>query len=226
MLLPTAGASGAWEVFRGIVVSSVGQPGVGGLVDQALAWDRFFLWLAPVAPSVALLSIRRDLAPPVKALWASALLTAVAYLFYPRNQGHGWGYRYLYPAIGVLPIAAGLSLAQPAASDWLRRLALACALGSLLVLVPLRLIQVQHFIDSHLAQIPGGPSAQTDVVFIRPTAGYFAGNLIQNDPFLEHRPLYLLGMGEEDERRFMSKTFPGARRVGGTKMGSVWQVSR
>ena len=46
-----------------------------------------------------------------KLLGAALALTFFAYFFFPLDQGHGWGNRYLYSAWFILPLLAASALA-------------------------------------------------------------------------------------------------------------------
>src|SRR5207249_2923154 len=151
------------------------------------------LWAVPGLLALACIgAVWRRSEPAVRLLTASALLTAVAYVFVPYDQGHGWGYRYFHAAWGALPLLVAGALEHPRAVAPLRKTALIGALASLLLGNGLRLGQVRSFIDSQLRQIPSAPApARLEVVFLRPDRGYYTVDLVQNDPFLDGRDLRL-----------------------------------
>lgn len=141
----------------------------------------------------------------VRLLAASAGLTLLAYLFVPFDQGHGWGYRYFYPAWVVLPILAAGALASSvgesrvAGGHWsLQSAAGTLVAMSLLVMVPLQLMQVATFVREQIAQLPPAEALsreQHTLVLIRPENGFYALDLIQNDPFLRGREWRMVSRG-------------------------------
>ena len=86
----------------------------------------------------------------------------------------------------MLPLFAVSALRQPAAAS-LRGYLAACALLSLVGLTSFHALQVEHFIARHLAQKPAPATGDAQVVFLDVKNGYYAWDLIQNDPFLRNR---------------------------------------
>ena len=186
------------------------------------------LWAAPVLLPLACAGAWRARAClQVRLLLASALLTLLAYLFVPYDQGHGWGYRYFHSAWGVLPLlaAAALELEPAESGDALRRFAVATCIASLLLATGLRFYQVRTFIDGQLAQVPRAKAqGKLEVVFLRMDRGYYTIDLVQNDPFLDGARWILLSFGGAEDERFMRRFFPAARLAGLSDIGSVWEI--
>ncbi len=160
----------------------------------------------------------------VRKLAVSALLTLAAVVFVPYSQGHGWGFRYFHAAWAALPLLGAKALEDRRAGPGLRRMALAAALGSLLLGNAMRFSQVRSFIDGQLRQVPKGTSPSTlDVVFLRPDRGYYTLDLVQNDPFLDGDRWILLSRGPDEDARLMAR-FPNARRTLRTGVAELWQI--
>lgn len=197
------------------------------LWDRAVAVAELGLWAAPGLLPLALLGAWRLRGlPAARLLSLSALLTFVAYLFVPYDQGHGWGYRYFHSAWGVLPLlAAGALEATSATTAFLRRTAVLAAAASLVFANGLRFAQVRSFIDGQLEQLPRPPGpARLEVVFVDVRRGYYSIDLVQNDPFMEGRRWILISFGADEDERFMRRAFPHARLAVRGPVASVWQV--
>ena len=217
-----AGGAGALSVLTRLAFA---LPSASSFWSRGVNLAELALWAVPGLLALACIgAVWRRSEPAVRLLTASALLTAVAYVFVPYDQGHGWGYRYFHAAWGVLPLLAAGALEHPRAVAPLRKTALIGALASLLLANGLRLGQVRSFIDSQLRQIPSAPApARLEVVFLRPDRGYYTVDLVQNDPFLDGSRWILLSRGPDEDARLMAR-FPGARRVVRTTVGELWQA--
>jgi hypothetical protein len=199
---------------------------------RAAGFAKLVLWSCPGLLTLAAIGAFRAPAKPVRLLAASFALTILAYLAVPFSQGHGWGYRYAHSAFGVLPLLAAGALAgsggAPAAPSGRGRLlsaAIIWCFGSLLVGNGLRFVQVERFISRHLAARPSAPPGGKVYVFINPRAGYYAQDLIQNDPFLRSDTLYLMSYGPGADAFVMSQLAPGAALLSRSERGTVWRVS-
>ena len=217
-----AGGAGALSVLTRLAFA---LPSASSFWSRGVNLAELALWAVPGLLALACIgAVWRRSEPAVRLLTASALLTAVAYVFVPYDQGHGWGYRYFHAAWGALPLLAAGALEHPRAVAPLRKTALIGALASLLLGNGLRLGQVRSFIDSQLRQIPSAPApARLEVVFLRPDRGYYTVDLVQNDPFLDGSRWILLSRGPDEDARLMAR-FPGARRVVRTTVGELWQA--
>ena len=129
----------------------------------------------------------------VRLIGASALLTFFTYFAIPFDQGHGWGYRYFHSAWGVLPILAALGTIKLAAVEGPRvpRQIALLALLSLVAANALRFVQMGDFMASHLAQFPPRVEAERRVV-LHNGKGFYALDLIQNDPWLRGEEIVFL----------------------------------
>ena len=206
---------------------------------------RLVAWDAPgllVLATIASWRHRHD--PRVNLLVSSSLATFFAYVLISMSGGHGWGYRYFFPAWGCLPIlAAGFSLpagrlphrvADSADDSLLRRIGLAAIL-SLSFILPVRCWQIHGLISEHRRQLPplaAPPDLQFGpwfaVAFIDPSKGYFRSDLIRNDPYLRTGPYIFASQGDTEDERVVNTLARqyglSAVRTYAGEAGSAWLV--
>jgi hypothetical protein len=202
------------------------------LVDRIIGLCKLWLWAAPVLVLVSGVGFWQHRHNTfVRLLAASALVTFVAYLFVPLSQGHGWGFRYVHSAWLVMPILAALLATdkqggsteheKPGPSPMIRY-ALAGALGGLIVMNTFFVGQAHRFIQQHLAQLPTTESGRPRIVIIEPLAGYYAQDLVQNDPFLRAPVIRLVTRGRQDDESMLAQYFPDLILLSRGYRGSVW----
>lgn len=166
----------------------------------------------------------------IQLLGASAVLTFIGYFFVPFDQGHGWGYRYFHPAWSVLPILAGVVFAGKFGNEdngaflTLRNVAGALILGSLLILVPWQMMNIEGFIGVQLAQVPKAPTDKRSIVFLSPHHGFYLMDLVQNDPFLRNRSIRMFGAGEREDGEFLHNARVEAVPLPASAVGQVWLI--
>ena len=169
---------------------------------------KLWLWASPLLLLLAWRGARDAKAAGMRLLGASALTTFLAYFLIRFDQGHGWGYRYFHSAWGVLPIlgaAGALKLAAvPGEGVRWTRMLVATALLSLLAANGLRLFQMGSFMADHLAQMPPATPAQSSIV-MHNGRGYYAYDLIQNDPWLRGNSITLLVQSDEEKTRLLNR---------------------
>lgn len=195
------------------------------LPDEQIVYARLaglaklWLWASPLLLLLAWQGVRGEKAPAVRLLWASALLTFFAYFLIEFDQGHGWGYRYFHSAWGVLPVLAALGVVKLSGEGprVLRQVALLAVLG-LVALNALRLVQMGQFMQAHLAQSPPKVEADGRKLYLHYGRGYYALDLIQNDPWMRGDEVVLLVRNKADVQR-MLEYFPGSRPVAGNQYG-------
>jgi hypothetical protein len=229
-LVPLVGwvfARGALVGDTSAVVSSYGStlrlPDVDRLIDELILWGKVLVWFGPGVATLAFVSARRPSMEPMGTLWGGFALSSVVYLFVA-PQGHGWGPRYLYPVCAVLFVEAGRTLSL-APAPW-RRYAGFAALLSLATLVPYELRSVDRFISAHLRQRADVAGAvEADVVFVRTEHGYYAIDLVQNDPVGQGGPLVLGSRGPDDEAAFVTEALGGGTLLYSDEGGSAWRLS-
>lgn len=219
-LATPAGAAGT---LMNRIVSIVGWTSETGSGGQVLSLYKLWLWAMPGLVAMAALGAwrRRKEYSPWIVMAASALLTYFAYFLVRFDQGHGWGFRYFHSAWLVLPLLAVAAFQDRPRSGLPTYLA-ACALLSLALLTTLRALQVEHFIASHLAQVPVAASGEPHVIIMDQKRGYYAWDLAQNDPLLREPVIRLISRNPDLDRRMMSKLFPDYRLLAENRTGEVW----
>jgi hypothetical protein len=180
---------------------------------------KLWLWSVPALLAVAAYGVWKM--PRADRRWgvllACALLTFFGYFFVRYDQGHGWGYRYFHSAWFVLPLFAAAVL-----KDEVRAYLAGCAVVSLVALTALRAVQVEQFMERHLEQLPRAQDAEVRVVIVDPAGGYYAQDLVQNDPFLRNPVLVLASRGREADEAMMVKRFPELTRLSSSARGTTW----
>jgi len=188
---------------------------VGGLV-------KLFLWGSPLLLLLAWLGGRGVRNDPLRLCVASALLTFFAYFVIPFDQGHGWGYRYFHPAWGVLPIlaAAGVAQIRGAFEPWVFNRLATMLLASLVLANGLRVYQVDLFVDEHRSQRP--PQVAGRQIAFHNGIGYYAYDLIQNDPWLRGDAVVLLSERPREEPTLLQRHFPGEYVARSNQYGTTY----
>lgn len=194
-------------------------PDVGIMYTRLGGLTKLWLWASPFLLLLAWWGAHGEKKPGIRLLGASALLTFFVYFLIRFDQGHGWGYRYFHSAWGVLPILAALGVVKLTGegSRVYRQVALLAVL-SLVVLNAFRFVQMGQFMQAHLAQFPPRVEASGRKIYMHYGRGYYALDLIQNDPWLRGDEVVLLVRNEADVQR-MLEYFPRARPVAGNQYG-------
>jgi len=168
----------------------------------------------------------------VRLLAAAFAATIAGYFIVPFDQGHGWGYRYAYSAWFVLPLFAGIALTQGLrgmdrdAADQVRGMAGWAVALSLLLATGFRLIQVDGFVRQQLSQVPPlarpADAGVREAIIVNPRQGFYAFDLVQNDPLLRGPRLILISYGDERLSDFMKLRFPGYVPAESGPWGERW----
>ena len=99
---------------------------------------------------------------------------------------------------------------------------LVAAAGSLFLAVPLRLVQVHRFIEAQREQIPAVPGDGRQIVFVRADRGFYAQDLVQNDPFLRGNRLIFFSRGEAADSRLAAENMAHPRVAARNEVATVW----
>ena len=172
------------------------RPGTRQFLLQAMNVALVAAWQSPVSVLLVAVALSgRSRVDSAVRLAALGFLASFAfYLLFPASQGHGWGYRYVHGALGgwVLLGAAGYRvLRERLRSGAAFRLV---RIGSLVVIgivLPLRFLQVRSFTEPFATGLHLVSSIRADAVVVDTFAGWYACDLVRNDPFLRNRPVVL-----------------------------------
>jgi hypothetical protein len=212
------------------------MPSLDILEDRLMAVAKIWLWAVPGLMLVSLIGARRSSADiRSRLLTWSTVATLIGFLFVPVDQGHGWGFRYFHAVWFSLPILAVLAIwptcsetvsrsrsQSPVAANKLAGVIAASAVLSLTLMTAMRVLQVESFVAVHLAQLPAVTEAMPEVVLVHVQNGYYAGDLVQNDPFLRTRPLMLISHGDEDDAALLAERFPGLQVLTRSPTATAW----
>jgi hypothetical protein len=209
----------------GATLSSVFMlPDADLLNMRVAAAAKMWVWALPCLFYFALLGyIRARDNRHVRLLMLSAVCTYVGYLFVHLDQGHGWGYRYFHSAWGVVPILAACALTgRSETGRGLVTFAGGAAVLSLLILVPFQLTQIDGFITRHLAMVPAAKRPGGNVYFIDFRGGYYIADMIQVNPTLRSKDLYLATRGSQLDEQLIERNWPNAVQCGSAPLVVQW----
>lgn len=224
---PSGMISGFIARFLDNISSVFALPGWPVLQARIYGFLKLVAWCIPGLPILAILGARRHKSNPHLALWGwSAISTLVIYFFVPFDGGHGWGFRYFHSAWLALPLLATAFLTDPglkAALPWKKYL---CTLSllSLLFCTAQRFTQIHGHIAHHLSQLPALESNRNYLCFLNVRQLSMGHDLIQNDPFLGNRVIFLESINEAADQAMVSALFPTARNVQRTPHYVVWEI--
>jgi hypothetical protein len=201
-------------------------PNVNVLNARAASFVKLWVWAVPCLFAFAALGVLRHRENPiVRLLAASAALTFVGYLFVAFDQGHGWGYRYFHSAWGAIPILAGCAMTERSdANPKLVSFAGACAILTLVIIVPLQLSQIRQFISQHLAQLLPPRRPGNNVYFIHPRGGFYVADMVHIDPLLRDPDLLLASRGAELDAKMIHENWPDAIEIGSGTTNDQWYL--
>lgn len=211
---PAAAPGGLLEVLGRVLV----WPDSALLTARWQATWKMWIWASPGLLLLPLMPRARPLAE--RLLLAAFVLTFAFYLFVRFDQGHGWGFRYMHPVWGALPVVAGLWLVG--AQGWARQWGMATLAAGLLAM-PVFLWQTQASIDRALSFRITPEGSGDWVVFVSQTTGRYRGDLVQNADSPAPR-LTLISRGERADRTLMARHFPDAVEVMQDSRGSAWRL--
>lgn len=183
---------------------------------------KLWLWASPMLLLFAWWGARGERRMPIRLMGASALFTFFAYFSIRFDQGHGWGYRYFHSAWGVLPVLAARGVTKLVAAEGviaLRRVGM-LTLMSLLAANGLRLAQMGSFMGEHLAQFPPRVESNRTIV-LHNGRGYYAKDLIQNDPWLRGNQLVFYALRPGDRQKILDH-FSTAKGMVSNRYGETY----
>ena len=165
---------------------------------------RFFSWMVPILLPLLCVSLVHVRHWGFE-LWALAagivIMTLFAFVLIP-YQGHGWGYRYWHGLIGnfVLIATAGYVWLTDRAREKTFGVVMVAALVSIMVVLPLRALQVSSFVAPYERAAQAIGRAKMGAVIVDRSDHSFTSDLVRNDPFLRKAPLILDLLQLKDEQ--------------------------
>jgi len=228
--LPSITDPALMETMRGRVAAAFTLPQAGTMVARLAGLSKLWTWgafglLVLAACGFGLARARHE----ARLLGAALLVTFVGYFFFSRDQGHGWGFRYLHSAWFTLPVLASFALARAPENDGeaeLRRMTAWGIAFSLVAANALRLVQVDQFIDRHLRQVPplarSADGARHELVFVNLGSGFYAQDMVQNDPFLRGTRMTMVYGDPQSNARLVAQRYPGYAIIERGVWGESW----
>jgi hypothetical protein len=128
----------------------------------------------------------------------SCTLTFAFYYFFYLDQAHGWGYRYVYGALGCLTLVAVAGFERLSILIGQRRALALTTSGialSMFIQLPLRCFQAESFVRPYAQALEAFRNMRADIVAFDPRDAWYSADLTRNDPFLEQRPIIVRLMG-------------------------------
>lgn len=194
--------------------------------SRTAAFVKMCVWAVPCLFAFAVVGcLRHRENVNVRLLAASAALTFLGYVFVTFDQGHGWGFRYFHSAWGVIPILAGCAMTERSETRFkVVSFAGACAILSLVILVPFQLSEIKLFISQHLAQLGPPRRPGNNVYFIRPRGGFYVADMVHMDPYLRDADLFLVSRGSEADASMVLRNWPAAQRISSGPAYEQWYL--
>jgi hypothetical protein len=233
--------SGTADLFKSML-SIFSPPTATVLLARLIGLAKVWVWAVPGLQILAACgAVRWRHNPLCMLLVASAVVTLAGYVFFPSDQGHGWGDRYFHSAWMALPLLATAALFRPAGMNQgppdnhgtvvlefedaqTKSYLAACVLLTLICGVGLRAWQMQQFMAADLNQLPhySGTEAHVVILDVNPNFGFYVGDLVQNDPFLRGNVIRMMSQGQAEDRQLMARYYPNMQLVSANHFGWVW----
>ncbi len=209
---------------------------LGRFIGVAKTW----VWDVPGLLILAVCAaVRWRRSAPCMLLAASALTTLMGYVFFPADQGHGWGSRYFHSAWMAIPLLATAALFRPTGTAATpaepasppdrtfedtdtKSYLVACAVLTLTFGIGIRAWSMQRFMAQDLNQIPHYIGTERRVVIFDPTLTFYGADLIQNDPWLRGNEIRMFTHGAAADREMMARYYPAMHQVFADHYGWVW----
>jgi hypothetical protein len=223
------------------LLSVLSPPTATGLLARFIGVAKAWVWAVPgllILAACGAVRWRRNTLCLLLA--ASAVLTLVGYVFFPQDQGHGWGNRYFHSAWMALPLLATAALFRPAgmnggpstpdcapptfADTDTKAYVTACILLTLVFGVGFRAVQMQRFMADVLNQLPHYRGTERRVVMLDPTLMFYGGDLVQNDPWLRGNEIRMMTHGRDEDREMMARYYPHMHPVYADHYSMVWSA--
>jgi hypothetical protein len=213
------------------------------LLARAMGVAKVWVWAVPGTVILAACGAYRWRRNRLCLLFAaSALTTLIVYLFFPPDQGHGWGYRYFHSAWMALPLLATAALfrpldpktapnadplpAQTFEDAGTQAYVVACLLLTLVLGVGQRALEMQAFMAFDLNQLPHYPGTERHVEILDANLTFYGGDLVQNDPWLRGNVIRMISHGPAADREMMAENYPQMHLVYADHHAWVWSEKK
>ena len=173
------------------------MPGIRSAIVAGASWTQVLTWQAPLMMVCALAAIVRwrERGDAERDMAIGAALMLGFYLFVVLDQGHGWGYRYVYGALGSLALlaASGASLLGRAIGRTRAATLLAASAAvALAVQLPVRMKVAHDFTAPYANALRWIRTRPEPIVVIDPSVAWYGRDLVRNDPLLREEPVVVV----------------------------------
>ena len=178
------------------------------LVELLSAWS----WSAPGLLVLAAIGWTRTTDVRLRLLGASFVATVAGYLFFPDQQGLGYGARYFHPAWVALPIlgAAALSMLR---SPKVERLTFAACLLGLVLVLPAQLFYAHLLQQRQAAPTRALAAPGVDLYFVLFRGENGVSETVLANDLSGSGDVVLVSQGEARDQMVVDMLFPGSRLV-------------
>lgn len=197
------------------VLSVFSMPDMLMWITQVASLVETLTWLSPFIAVALFAGIRawRRVSPIESDIILGLLTTFTFYFFLDFPQGHGWGYRYLYPVLGNIALIAAMG-ASAIAETWSRRAVTRVALVSTVATIglqfPLRTWQVEGFVGPFARGFEMIRESEAKIVIVNPDGLWYGRDLIRNDPFLAEPIVLRASSLTPGLRQRLAESYPGS----------------
>jgi len=153
-------------------------------------------WQSLAITLLAFFAIRnwRKLSSLHRDLFGGFVLTFGFYLFFNLDQGHGWGYRYIYGVLGnliLLAMAGWYEIRETIGVEKAVNFLIVTLAFALFVQFPIRCMQVESFVRPFASAMRYLQNRPESFILLDETKIWYSQDFIRNDPFLHHWPKFL-----------------------------------
>ena len=144
------------------------------------------------------------LIPLYRDLYWGFALTVGFYFFFNSDQGHGWGYRYIYGILGNLVLLAMVGWYKLREAIGVEKAInfLIVTLGfALFIQFPIRCVQAELFVRPFASAMQYLQSRPESFILMDATKIWYSQDFVRNDPFLLDRPKFFFSHKLSNEQR-------------------------
>ena len=157
-------------------------------------------WQSLAITLLAFFAVRNwgKLAPLQRDLFGGFVLTFGFYFFFNADQGHGWGYRYIYGVLGnlvLLAVAGWYELREAIGAEKAVNFLIVTLALALFVQLPMRGVQAESFVRPFASASRYLQKRPESFILLDPSKVWYSQDFIRNDPFLRHWPKFFFSLG-------------------------------
>ncbi len=180
-----------------------------GLIQLAIIQPMNLLltlsWQSLAITLLAFFAVRNwgKLAPLQRDLLGGFVLTFGFYFLFTSDQGHGWGYRYIYGVLGnlvLLALAGWYELREAIGAEKAVNFLIVTLALALFVQFPIRGMQAEAFVRPFASAGRYLQNRPESFILLDETKVWYSQDFIRNDPFLRQRPKFFFSRGLSREQ--------------------------